>query len=103
MVDMMRALVFDGPGRLRLRDWPTPEPGPGEVVVGVHTATICGTDVRIVAGRKTRDVRLGHPIGHECSGIIAAVGEGVTKFAPGDCVAVHPVVTCGECEFCQAD
>ncbi|MHC4797111.1 MAG: alcohol dehydrogenase catalytic domain-containing protein [Planctomycetota bacterium] len=41
----------------------------------VNAAAICGSDVRIVGGRKTRDVRVGHPIGHECAGTVAA-GQG---------------------------
>ncbi len=101
--DQMRALVFEGPGRLALRDWPVPQAGAGEILVRVHTATICGTDLRIVSGRKTRDVRVGRPIGHECSGTVAQVGDGVTAFAAGDRVAVHPVVTCGRCAYCTAD
>jgi L-iditol 2-dehydrogenase len=103
VADSMRALIFEGPNRLELRDWPKPQAGPGEVVVRVHTSTVCGTDLRIVSGRKTRDVRPGHPIGHECAGVVAAVGAGVTQFPPGDAVAVHPVVTCGQCAFCAAD
>ncbi|GMV97933.1 MAG: alcohol dehydrogenase [Phycisphaerae bacterium] len=99
----MPALVFEGPDRLRLREWPRPEPGPGEVLIRVGAATICGTDVRIVAGRKTRDVRIGHPIGHECAGTVAAVGPGVGGYAPGDRVGLCPVVSCGRCEYCRAD
>lgn len=99
----MQALIFDGPDQLRLDAWPLPSPAPGEVVVRVRTTTICGTDVRIVSGRKTREVRRGHPIGHECAGTVAAIGEGVTRFVVGDRVAVHPVITCGACEYCLAD
>ncbi len=101
--DAMRVLVFEGPGRIVLRDWPRPVPGPGEVRVAVHTATICGTDVRIVSGRKTRDVRVGFPIGHECAGVISAVGEGISDLHVGQRVGVCVVVSCGECEFCNAD
>ncbi len=98
----MRALIFEGPGHLSLRQVPRPEPGDGEVLIRVHAAAICGTDVRIVSGRKTRDVRAGHPIGHECGGTVAAVGAGVGECAPGDRVAVCVVVSCGACAYCLA-
>ncbi len=99
----MRALIFDGPGRLHVENIQRPAPGPGEVTVGVHRATICGTDVRIVSGRKTREVRRGVPIGHECAGTVDAIGEGVSGLAPGDRVGVCVVVSCGACDYCHAD
>ena len=100
---LMQALIFEGPNRLSLREIPRPEPLDREVLIRVHAAAICGTDVRIVTGRKTRDVRRGHPIGHECGGSVAAVGAGVTEFAPGDRVALCVVVSCGTCAYCRAD
>lgn len=99
----MRALVFEGPDRLVLRDWPTPRPEPGGIVIRVMAAAICATDLRIVSGRKTRDVRIGHPIGHECAGIVAAVGDGVSGLGAGDRVSVCVVVSCGQCRWCRAD
>ena len=96
----MRALVFEGPHKLSLRQIPMPEPAEGEVLIRVHAAAICGSDVRIVSGTKTRDVRTGHPIGHECAGTVAAVGKGVTGYAPGERVAVCVVVSCGQCTYC---
>src|SRR5437870_3835007 len=89
---MVKTLIFEGPGRLTLREWPVPSPAAGEVLVRVRTATICGTDLRIVSGRKTREVRIGHPIGHECAGVVARVGGGVSRLSVGEPVAVHPVV-----------
>lgn len=99
---LMRALVFEGPNRLRVDRRAVPSAGPGEVVVRVHRATICGTDVRIVSGRKTREVRPGHPIGHECAGVIHTIGEGVESVAVGDRVGVCVVVSCGRCIWCQS-
>ena len=99
----MQALVFHGPNNLSLEQIPVPAVGVGEVLIRVHTATICGTDLRIVSGKKTRDVRLGHPIGHECAGTIAAVGEGVEGYGMGDRVAICVVVTCGACDYCDND
>jgi len=99
----MRALIFEGPGRLRLAEVARPEPGPGEVLVRVHRAALCGSDLRIAAGTKTRDVRPGHPIGHEAAGTVAAVGRGVEGYAEGERVGVCVVVSCGQCAFCGAD
>ncbi|HOW72862.1 MAG TPA: alcohol dehydrogenase catalytic domain-containing protein [Phycisphaerae bacterium] len=99
----MRALVFEAPGRQVLSRLPRPVPGEGEVVVRVCWTAICGTDIRIVRGTKARDVRIGCPIGHEVAGTIAVVGPGVRGYAEGERVAVCVVVSCGECEFCQAN
>lgn len=101
--ETMQALIFDGPNRLALRAVPRPIPAAGEVLVKVRSTTICGTDVRIVTGRKTREIRMGHPLGHECAGTIAVVGEGVTTLAVGDRVGLCPVVSCGECAYCLTD
>lgn len=99
----MNALIFEGPGRLRLDSIPRPMPAAGEVLVRVHHATICGTDIRIVEGRKTRDIRYGYPIGHECAGTVAEIGPGVTGYVPGERVSVCVVVSCGQCGECRAD
>lgn len=99
----MQALIFDGPQRLRLAEVPRPRAGPGDVVIRVHHASICGTDIRIVEGRKTRDIRYGYPIGHECAGTVAEVGDGVSGYAPNERVSVCVVVSCGACDECAAD
>jgi len=101
--EKMKALVFDGPNRLNLREIPRPVPDEGEVLVQIRSAAICGSDVRIVSGRKTRDVRPGHPIGHECAGTVAAMGSGVRGYEVGQPVAVCVVVSCGDCEYCRTD
>ena len=105
MTDMhdMRALIFKGPHQLELREIPCPVPGDGEVLLRINAAAICGSDVRIIAGLKTRDVRVGHTIGHECAGTVAAVGAGVEGYGPGDRVAVCVVVSCGQCDYCRQD
>lgn len=99
----MQALVFEGPNRMVLKKVPKPEPDDGEVVVRIHSASICGSDLRVISGTKTRDVRVGHPIGHEAAGTVAAIGKGVRGYAVGDRVAVCVVVSCGTCEYCQAN
>ena len=87
---------------LRLEDVPKPEPGPGEILIHVHTCGVCHTDLHIVEG----DLPLHKKpiiVGHQIVGTVEAVGEGVTKHRIGDRVGVPWVhKTCGECEFCKA-
>ncbi|WP_028708599.1 zinc-binding dehydrogenase [Propionicicella superfundia] len=96
----MLAAVMKGPGQLDVMEVPTPEPGPGELLLKVGSNTVCGTDLRILKGEKTTGVRPGVVLGHEIAGTIAAVGEGVTGYAVGDLAVITPVVTCGNCWFC---
>jgi len=96
----MRAVVFSGPGQFSLEDVPDPIPGPRDVLVRVEAVGICGTDIHVLDGEFAPTV---FPIipGHETSGVVEAVGEEVTKLAPGDQVSVDPTLTCGECSFCS--
>ena len=97
----MRALVlkeFGGP--LEMEDVPTPEIGPHEALVRVRNVGVCGTDLKIRAGRMGLDV-LPLIMGHEVAGEVAAVGPEVEHFSPGDRVAVGFYVTCGRCRYCR--
>lgn len=96
----MRQLVFDGPGRLRVQDAPRPVPRPGEVRVEVHSVGICGSDIHGYVGANDRRAP-GMVMGHEVSGIVESLGDGVGGLAEGTPVAVNPAVTCGKCEFCR--
>ena len=96
----MLAAVFKGPGQLEVTEVPTPEPGPGEVLLKVGSNTVCGTDLRVLRGEKTSGVRPGVVLGHEIAGTVAAVGAGVTGYNEGDLAVVTPTVTCGVCYFC---
>ncbi|AIA07281.1 zinc-dependent alcohol dehydrogenase family protein [Streptomyces noursei] len=95
----MRAVVIEEPHRLDVTTVPDPTPGPGEVVVKVAAAGLCGTDVHMLAGEfgPTR-----YPVipGHEFAGEVVAVGADVTEFAQGDAVAADPAIYCGACHFC---
>ncbi len=96
----MRAVVFESPGDFAIREVPDPVPGPDEVVVRVEAVGICGTDVHVLDGEFAPTV---FPIipGHETSGVVHAVGEGVTDFAPGQKVSVDPSLYCGICSYCS--
>lgn len=96
----MRALMYEGPWQMPLRDVPEPAPGPGEVVVSVHAAGICGSDVHGFTGSTGRRTP-GIVMGHECSGTVAAIGENVATYAVGERVVVQPLHRCGTCAMCR--
>jgi L-iditol 2-dehydrogenase len=99
----MKAAVLYGEGDLRLvDDYPVPQPGPGEVVIEVGACAICGSDPKILAHGWPNHPPYGEFIfGHEYTGRIAALGEGVTEFGVGDRVAVEPHKGCGVCNNCR--
>ncbi|PYE80629.1 NAD(P)-dependent alcohol dehydrogenase [Pseudoroseicyclus aestuarii] len=89
----MEALVLEKKGELALRDIEMPEtPGPGEVKIATHTVGICGSDVHYYTHGKIGHFVVNAPmvLGHEASGTVVAVGEGVTGLAPGDRVCMEP-------------
>ncbi|MGK0540678.1 zinc-binding dehydrogenase [Propionimicrobium lymphophilum] len=96
----MKAAIFNGPGDLNVKEVPTPEAGPGEIVLRVGANTVCGTDGRILRGEKTAGVRKGVVLGHEISGYVCEVGSGIKGFNEGDLVGVMPTVPCGKCFYC---
>jgi L-iditol 2-dehydrogenase len=97
----MRALVVDGPGAAAVRELPEPVPGPGEVLVSVLAAGICGSDLELLAGgRPAAYVRYPVVPGHEWAGRVQAAGPGVHDLAPGDPVVAEGLRSCGVCERC---
>lgn len=98
----MRALVVDAPGTHAVREVPDPAPGPGEVLVTVAAAGICGSDLELLEGRRPAPyVRYPVVPGHEWSGRVAACGPGVTGLAPGDPVVAEGFRSCGVCDRCR--
>ncbi|MCF2706084.1 zinc-dependent dehydrogenase [Arcanobacterium haemolyticum] len=98
----MKAAVFDGPGKLELREIDTPHARAGELVLKVGANTLCGTDGRILRGEKTAGIDIGVVLGHEISGYVTEIGSGVDGFAEGDLVAINPTVPCLRCYYCKA-
>ena len=98
---MMKAVQLTGKESLRLTEVPIPEIGPGEMLLRVRAASICGTDVRMYKNGY-KNVSEEHPLipGHEFSGDIAAVGKDVNGYAVGQKVSVAPNVGCGVCDMC---
>jgi L-iditol 2-dehydrogenase len=96
----MRGIFFLGPGQLELREVPVPEPGPGEVIVKVESATTCGTDLKAYQ-RGHKLFKPPMPFGHEYAGYVSAVGRGVTEFKEGDAVAGTNAAPCNTCYYCK--
>src|SRR3990172_12712093 len=99
----MLAARFHGPRDIRIEEVADPEPGPGEVVVRVRAAGICGGDLHEYrAGRQLYPTPYPRPAqGHELAGDIVAVGPGGEGVSPGDRVAVQPMISCGACALCR--
>lgn len=98
----MKAVILHGPGQVSAGEFPTPVPKAGEVRVKVAFCGICGSDFHKVAGKKnTHPIRYPVPLGHEISGVVESVGEGVVGFRAGDRVTVDPNWSCGKCYYCK--
>ena len=99
----MLAAVFEGEGRLSVKEVPVPAiREPDEVLLRVDAASICGTDVHIL------EVPPGHPatpgaiLGHEYTGTVLEMGSDVQGLEIGDRVVVDPNLTCGKCRYCRS-
>lgn len=102
MSHTMLAAVFEGEGKLAVKEVSVPEiTRPDEVLLKVEGAGICGTDVHIL------EVPPGHPatpgaiLGHEYVGRVVEVGQGVTSLQPGQRVVIAPNLNCGLCVYCR--
>jgi L-iditol 2-dehydrogenase len=95
---VMQAAVYRGVNDVRMETVPVPQIGAGELLVRVHTCGVCGTDLKKIATGSHSAPRI---FGHETSGIIVAVGDGVTSHKLGDRVMVFHHIPCRECYYCQ--
>jgi len=94
----MQAAVYRGKDDVRLETVPVPAIGPGELLLRVHTCGICGTDLKKISTGSHSAPRI---FGHETAGVVAAVGEGVTQFQPGERVMAFHHIPCRECYYCR--
>jgi len=96
----MRAAVLNNTAELSVIDLPDPVPGPGEVVIAVTLAGVCGTDYSLYHGK------FGVPLpvvpGHEGMGLVKEVGHGVTNVAVGQRVVIQPNFPCWDCDICSS-
>ena len=109
----MRAVRFHDREDLRIEEVPEPSPGPGEVKLRNAFSGICGSDLHLYYApeRTGMDLSRPHPLtgamppqilGHEFSGTVVELGQGVESVAVGDRVAVYPLYSCGHCDACAA-
>lgn len=94
----MRAAVYQGSGSVVVESVPTPVVGPGELLVRVESCGICHTDLKKIEYNLLPGPRI---YGHETAGTVAAVGEGVTRFRPGDRVIAFHHIPCRDCFYCH--
>ena len=95
----MRSVLLNSPEELIMREVDRPAAGPGDVIIKVKRMGICGSDIHAYHGMHPT-IYLPVVQGHEFSGEIAEIGEGVTGFSIGDRVTGRPQVTCGKCYHC---
>jgi L-iditol 2-dehydrogenase len=92
-----------GPGNVALGEVAEPTPGPGEVVIEIKAAGVCGSDIHIRHGSMKFTMRYPVVMGHEFSGVVAAVGANVSDLAVGARVTAETLfATCGVCMACRA-
>ena len=94
----MRSMVMYKPGDLRLEDVPDPKTGPGQVLVRVSICGVCGSDIPRMLTKGAH--RMPIICGHEFSGRIMKLGDGVGGFSEGELVAVVPLIPCRHCDQC---
>jgi 2-desacetyl-2-hydroxyethyl bacteriochlorophyllide A dehydrogenase len=96
--DAMAAAVYQGGGRIEVRELPVPSLDPTGVLVEVSHCGICGTDLHLVL---EQFARAGSVLGHEWAGTIVATGEAVSGWEPGTRVVWNPQPGCGACRACR--
>lgn len=95
----MKAGVLEQVNQVRYGSVADPVLQPGDMLLQVKAATICGTDIRIIRGKKTSGIRYPSILGHEFAGVVVENG-GHSQFAKGQPVCVCPQFACGHCEYC---
>ena len=95
-----KSVVWDGDQGVDLEPREVPEPGQGELKVRVEASGLCGTDLHIASGEYP-PARPGVTLGHEFSGTVVEVGEGIDAFAEGDRIVVDPNIPCRVCRYCH--
>ena len=106
----MKACMKPENGKVEIVDVPIPEPGPGEIVVKMSMATVCGSDMHFLDEFANQMLEMafpgcvqehGLPMGHEGVGIVHSIGDGVTRLKEGDRVATPCMIGCGTCHECM--
>ncbi len=95
----MRTAMLQAPRKLEVIERRKPEAGPGEVVVRTAATAVCHTDLSIYTGEHP-GVRYPVVMGHESTGVIDSLGEGVSGLKSGQHVLINPIIACGRCDQC---
>ena len=95
-----RSVVWDGGEGVEVESREVPTPGPGELRVRVEASGLCGTDLHIASGEYPF-AKSGVTLGHEFSGTVVELGEGVDAFSEGDRIVVDPNIPCRVCRYCH--
>lgn len=103
---MKGAVILRNQEKVEIRDFDKPTPGYGQVVLKIKASSICGSDLRAIyrkdaAAADPAEEYMGVICGHEPAGVIEDVGPGVSRFKPGDRVAIYHVSGCGVCRDCR--
>jgi L-iditol 2-dehydrogenase len=97
----MKAAVLYKLEDIRVEQRDIPAIGDADILLKVKACALCGTDIRIYRGTKTKGIRYPSVIGHEIAGIVDRCGSAVDGYSAGDPVAVCPVIPCGVCYACR--
>jgi 2-desacetyl-2-hydroxyethyl bacteriochlorophyllide A dehydrogenase len=95
----LRTALLQAPRKLAVVERDRPVPGPGEVIVQTAATAVCHTDLSIYVGEHP-GVKYPVVMGHESTGILDAIGEGVTGLKAGEHVIINPIIACGACDQC---
>ena len=100
MPETMKAVVYHAPGDVRVERVPVPPCGAGELRVKIDACAVCGSDLKSF---KAGNPRIKPPLtmGHEFTGIVETVGDGVAGFAPGERIVMATTISCGQCTYCR--
>jgi L-iditol 2-dehydrogenase len=101
----MKAAFLTGVRSMEIREVPPPRPAKeDDVLVRSRAVGICGSDLHYYLSDRVGGDRVSYPFipGHECAGVVEAVGRGVTRVKPGDKVVIEPAVSCGTCDQCRS-
>ena len=104
MAAIMTGVVLPGNGPVEFKEYPVPEPGPGQVILKMKASSICGSDIRAIYREhlgKGPEAYQGVIAGHEPCGQVAKVGAGVKRFREGDRVIAYHISGCGVCHDCR--
>ena len=94
----MRAAVYRGDSTVEVEEVPTPQIGPGELLIRVEACGVCHTDLKKVEHNLLAPPRI---YGHETAGVVVGTGRAVNRYAPGDRVVVFHHIPCGNCFYCH--